>query len=456
MQAAPDTKTVNDLLDLRKAKMLVANPEYQRGEVWTRAQQKRLIDSVLRGYPIPLIYLHHIATKVGGHTREDFEIIDGQQRIASLSDFKDGAFKLFDPVKDAEEARFPSFIQEQPCPWGGKNFDELEPDLQERFLNTKLSVVMVETGVANEARDLFIRLQAGMPLNSQEKRDAWPGNFTEFVLKIGGKPQVPKYPGHDFFPVVMKAKTQKRGEFRQLAAQMIMLYMTHRESGGESLCAINRDAIDTFYYKHLDFDLQSDEAKRFREILSVLTQTLSDGKRPKVIGHEAIHLVLLMNSLLDDYTRSWLNTFATAFDRFREGLALGKKTRHDATPTEYWVRYGQLTRTNTDRADTILRRHQFFTEKMHELLKLQLKDPTRIFGALEKELIYYRDKKKCQLPGCGGDVTWVDHEIHHVQQHSKGGLTTMANGALMHKHCHPKGDKATADFAEYWKKKNGG
>ena len=121
----------------------------------------------------------------------------------------------------------------------------METELQEQFLNTKLSVVMIETTVDNEARDLFIRLQAGMPLNSQEKRDAWPGNFTEFVLKIGGKPKVAKYPGHDFFPVVMKAKTQKRGESRQLAAQMIMLYMSHRESGGEKLCDINRHAIDT-------------------------------------------------------------------------------------------------------------------------------------------------------------------------------------------------------------------
>ena len=231
-----------------------------------------------------------------------------------------------------------------------------------------------------------------------------------------------------------------------------MLYMTHRESGGEKLCNINSDAIDTFYYKHLDFDMQSDEAKRFREILDNLQHILSDGKRPKVIGHEAIHLVLLVDSLLDDYTRSWTGTFATAFDKFREGLALGKKTRHDANPTEYWVRYGQLTRVNTDRADTILRRHQFFTEKMYDFLKPLMKDPTRIYGALERELIYYRDKKKCQLPGCGGEVTWVDHEIHHVQQHSKGGPTTMDNGALMHKHCHPKGDKATAEFAEHWKK----
>lgn len=199
MKAEPDTKSIKDLLALRTNKMLVANPEYQRGEVWTLAQKKRLIDSVLRGYPIPLIYLHHIVTKVAGATREDFEIIDGQQRITTLSDFKDGAFKLFDPVKDAEEARFPSFIQEQPCPWGGKTFDELDQSLQLQFENTKLAVVMIETDISNEARDLFIRLQAGMPLNSQEKRDAWPGNFTEFILKIGGKPQITKFPGHDFF-----------------------------------------------------------------------------------------------------------------------------------------------------------------------------------------------------------------------------------------------------------------
>jgi Protein of unknown function DUF262 len=150
MQAVPDTKTVRDLLELRKAKMLVANPEYQRGEVWTLAQKKRLIDSVLRGYPIPLIYLHHIKREVAGAKREDFEIIDGQQRINSLSDFKDGAYKLFDPVKDAEEARFPSFIQALPCPWGGKTFDDLEPDLQKSFLSTKLAVVMIATDVENE------------------------------------------------------------------------------------------------------------------------------------------------------------------------------------------------------------------------------------------------------------------------------------------------------------------
>ena len=82
-----------------------------------------------------------------------------------------------------------------------------------------------------------------------------------------------------------------------------------------------------------------------------------------------------------------------------------------------------------------------------------MKDPPRAYGILKRELIYYRDKKRCQAPGCGGEVTWADHEIHHVQEHSKGGHTTLANGALVHKHCHPKGDKATAAFAAHWKEK---
>ena len=74
--------------------MLAVNSEYQRGAVWTVAQKKKLIDSVLREYPIPLIYLHHIKKQVAGHMREDFEVIDGQQRLNALHEFREGAFKL--------------------------------------------------------------------------------------------------------------------------------------------------------------------------------------------------------------------------------------------------------------------------------------------------------------------------------------------------------------------------
>src|SRR5437762_859420 len=95
--------SVSDLLDLFNNQMLRANPEYQRGIVWGLPQKKKLIDSVMRGYPLPLIYLHHITRTVAGAHRDDFEIIDGQQRMNALHEFAEGAYKLFDPIKDDQE-----------------------------------------------------------------------------------------------------------------------------------------------------------------------------------------------------------------------------------------------------------------------------------------------------------------------------------------------------------------
>ncbi len=447
MESKQDTKTVAALLELKKQDMLKVNPEYQRGQAWKAPQWKRLIDSVLRGYMIPLFYLHYIKRQVAGYTQEGFEVIDGQQRLDALYFFMEGQFKLFDPVKDEAEARFPAFVKEQPCPWGGKDFAGLTPELRERFLNTALPVVMIETQDQNEVRDLFIRLQAGMPLNSQEKRDAWPGNFTEYILKVGGKPALPRYPGHEFFVKVMKASPKNRGEFRQLCAQLFMLFLARRGSDGERLCEIKGEAIDTFYYKHLDFDPNSSQAKRFVEILDFLTDNLGDGKRKKVIGHEAIHLVLLLDMLWDDYTRNWTGRFAPAFDLFKLKVLQDKDTKHDPVPGEYWTQYGVWTRTNTDRADTIRRRHEYFVQKMYAILQPQLLDPTRLFGAIEKELIYNRDGKVCQAPGCGGSVTWAEAEFHHIEEHHEGGRTILENGALVHGHCHPKGQAAVEAFA---------
>jgi hypothetical protein len=451
MKAKQDTKTVDALLQLKDNHMLAANPEYQRGAVWTAAQKKRLVDSVLRGYPIPLIYLHHISREIAGSKREDFEVIDGQQRINALYEYKEGNYKLFDPVNDNDEAQFPTFIQEEDCPWGGKRFDELTPQLKGQMLNTPLAVVLIETDVPNEARDLFIRLQAGMPLNSQEKRDAWPGNFTEYILRLGGKALIARYPGHEFFTKVMKANSKNRGEFRQLAAQMVMLYLTRTEFG--KLCDTKKDEIDSFYHKHLDFDLGSPEAKRFSQILDILNQTFGDGKRKKVIGHEAIGLALLVDSMLDDYTRGWVDKLAEAFDAFKLRVAEGTKNRYDNPSNEYWARYGQWTRSNSDRAETIERRHVFFVEKMLHLMKPKPKDPQRAFGQLEREIIYFRDGKRCQRPDCNGEVPWFEAEIHHVEQHTDGGETKMSNGALVHKACHPKSQRDVSHFADEWKTK---
>ena len=440
MRTTPDFLTIEELVELRKHDIARPNPEYQRGVVWTRDQQMKLIDSVMRGYQLPIIYLHDIKKEIAGRKQEFLEIIDGQQRMAALLFFVEGAFRLYKP--DDPKARFPRFLQEQPCPWGGKDFHGLSDDQKERLLKTRLPIALIETEDRNEVRDLFVRLQAGLPLNAQEKRDSYPGEFTEFVLRLGGKPEIPKYPGHEFFHRVMRMNPKRdRGKTRQLAAQIAILFLERYDRGDQHYTDINAHAIDDYYYTHLDFDASAGGAQRLEEILSKLDDLLGTGNRPKLRAHDAIHLVLFVDSIWDDYTRSWESTLAAAQDRFSEELANAAQTKGDPQPAEAWLRYGVWTRTNSDRGDSIRRRHQFYSQRMAEHLgNLAGKDPKRAFGRLEREIIYWRDGKVCGV--CGSEVSWSEAEIHHVKEHSQGGRTAFENGKLVHRQCHPKGSAA--------------
>ena len=439
--------TIKQLVDLSRAEMVKVNPEYQRGAVWKLGQRKKLIDSVMRGYQLPIIYLHYKEKTVAGMTQQSYDIIDGQQRITSLHRFVDGAFPLF--TLDDESAKFPKFLQDEPCPWGGKDFQGLEEELKSRLLNAKIPVAYIETDNDNEVRDLFVRLQSGFPLNAQEKRDSTPGGFTDFILKLGGKPEIIRYPGHLFFRNVMKMKPgADRGKTRQLAAQIAMLFLERRNNGSAHFVDINAPAIDDYYYANLDFDSESPDCKRLREILDKLNQLLGNWQGPKLQGHSAIHLVLFLDSIWDDYTRGWESTLESAQGKFSATLAEATKSSKQGEPDETWLKYGVWTRSGSDRGYNIRRRHRYYSQRMFEFLgNLTAKDPKRAFNTLEREIIYWRDDEKCQHPDCNAGVSWDEAEIHHIKPHSEGGETVLENGALVHKQCHPKGAAAVAEFA---------
>lgn len=444
MEIVSEKLRVRDLLDLKKNNMLLVNPEYQRAAVWSETQQKKLVDSVMRGYPLPLIYLHHRKKVIAGMQSEGLEIIDGQQRINALHKFGENALKLFDPDKDDAIARFPSFIKAAPCLWARCDYLSLSDDLKARFLNTEIFIVKITTNVEDEARDLFIRLQAGLPLNAQEKRDAWPGGFTELVLKMGGKSELVRYPGHDFFRRLVKTSATDRGGVRQLCAQISMLFFEQAAKG--NWIDIGTQPVDDYYYRNLGFDVSSPKVSRLAKVLDLAVNLFAGQTSPKLNGHEAIHIVLLLDSLIDDYTKDWQQRFISAYDSFKFELAKTKKVKDG----EYWFQYGSLTQTQSAQARTIQKRHAFFVQKMFHHLKPTLLDSTRLFGEVERELIYYKDEKKCGV--CGVEIRWPDLEIHHIDEHQYGGTTSMDNAIAVHKDCHPKGQKAI-DFANEWHSK---
>lgn len=442
MKSENETRTISELLDLRKNKMLTVNPEYQRGAVWNIIQQKKLIDSILRGYPLPLIYLHHKKTTVAGMNREDLEIIDGQQRLNAIELFEAGGITLFDPILDDKVARFPKFVKEQPCLWARQNYDSLSLEIQQQFLFTKISIAKIVTENDDEARDLFIRLQAGLPLNAQEKRDAWPGGFTDFILKIGGKTNNISYPGNNFFKEIVAKPSTDRGQIRQLCAQISMLFFEN--AANDNWIEISNTAIDDYYYRNLSFDRKSKESNDFQNVINKVYSLLGNRGIKKLKGHEAIHLVLLTNTLMKGYTPTWEATLFQSFEDFRKNCVYAKKDKEG----EYWNEYVQWTMTSSDTKSSLLRRHNFFVKKMHEHMKPKTLDTTRVFGDLERQIVYYRDNKLCQV--CKSPVNWSDLEIHHVIQHQHGGETNLKNGVSVHKTCHPKGHAADV-FAENYK-----
>ena len=235
-----------------------------------------------------------------------------------------------------------------------------------------------------------------------------------------------------------------------MAAQVAMLYLSQREGGPDHFTNIDAQSIDDFYYTRIDFDADSWESKRLISILDKLDSLLGDGKRPKLREHIAIHLVLLVDSLLDDYTRSWEGTLPEAVDKFSLALSKAAQTSASSQPDEFWLRYGQRTYNMANRGDSIRLRHEFYANRMYKFVRPVLKDPKRVFGSLEREIIYFRDIRKCAVPTCGGEVAWDDAEIHHVEEHAQGGWTVLENGVLVHRACHPKGS-AAQEFAKSWK-----
>ena len=457
MQSKRDSMTIEELINLRKDGLLLTNWEYQRGAVWNEKQIRLLIDSILRDYQTPLIYLRKIKRGQGEYESVSLEIIDGQQRINSLWGFTHGVIinerpegvnnqslkPLIDPQSEEGINLLPVSLQERPCDWAGKTFQNFSSEQKDKFLKTKVPVVIMEC-TDDETRDLFIRLQGGSSLTAQEIRDSWPGNFCKLVIKIGGKPQQRNL-GHAFFQTVMKTKPGgDRGRTRQHVAQLLMLFLAsykNRNTRTSSrITDINSRMIDSYYRQYAGIDKDSDEVKRFYQILDKLTSIFGDQKRKPLKAHDVLHLVLLVDTLWDDYTSEWVNGITKAYDDFAAKIAEAREIQIDEQNEIHQdvLEYYRGTRTASDKRETIERRHEIYVRHMFRLLgdNLVIKDPQRGFSSVMREIIYYRDKKKCF--SCDKPVKWCDAEIHHKLAHSKGGKTTLDNGVLMHGDCHRK------------------
>ena len=107
---------VDALVKAFNAGSLLRNPEYQRGEAWSDLQKASFIDSILRRYPVPALFLHKVETPgLDDSPVTKYEIVDGQQRLSALRDFVAGKFACME-VGEHSKLRLPKSVRESPAP----------------------------------------------------------------------------------------------------------------------------------------------------------------------------------------------------------------------------------------------------------------------------------------------------------------------------------------------------
>ena len=127
---------------------LTIQPEYQRNYIYADGKKDvAVIESVLKGYPLGLIYFVKVSD-------DKFEVLDGQQRITSLGRYVKNKFA----IKDENGME--------------QYFDGIAADKQRKILEAKLLIYECE-GEESEIKEWFRTINiVGVPLNDQEVNNA--------------------------------------------------------------------------------------------------------------------------------------------------------------------------------------------------------------------------------------------------------------------------------------------
>jgi hypothetical protein len=389
------------------------NPDYQRPSVWSRSQQRLLIDTILRGYDIPKMYWRKVAKNP-----DKYEVVDGQQRLRAIWEFMNGDYDL---GKDAEPI---DGYDMKMATYDGNN--PLNDDLRLNFDTYSLDVIIMSDTDEEEVREMFLRLQNGTSLKAQEKRNAMSGKMRDFVKQMAS---------HKFFESCKFEN--KRYTFDLIAAQMMKI-----EIEGVP-CNIKNSDLNKMYTEYADFDVNCVKAKKLKRVLDFLLDCFPV-KTPELERYSVISLYMMVSYLLENYVISdkkkaiydWFIQFET-YRREQEKLDV------DSCDPEI-ITYHERTSHSTDAEDSLKWRHEYLLRKLFEYIPdIKLKDKLRLFTYEQRLAIYRRDNGICQLKlKCEGiKCDWDNWEADHKIPHSKGGETTVENGQVACPDC----NKAKSD-----------
>jgi Protein of unknown function DUF262 len=266
MEVLGDTWNLFTVLH-RKSK-IDPRPQYQRAPVWSDQKQQLLIDSVLRNYDMPKVYLRRLP--VGSAYQH--EVTDGQQRLLAIWRFMEGRLPLGPTSADIPDLG----------DLAGATYADLDEVARDRVGLFKLSIAEIRDASEEEIRDLFLRLQDGESLNPAEKRNAMMGGMRDFVADLAET--------HAVFPLTELPSV--RYAWHDLAAMAACLEI----AGGPT--DLKAPSLRRMYDDYRDFDPEGDLATRVRAVLDYMESSLRSGPPVMNIKWGFVDLYLAISRLL--------------------------------------------------------------------------------------------------------------------------------------------------------------
>lgn len=146
-------------------------PDFQRGEIWTTQKKQKLIDSILRDWKIPPIHVIHNLQAID-------EVLDGQQRLATIRDFYDNIICIDGKILPEN----PEISQ-----LDGMHYRDLPLEWQRRFRQYSIIIIRLTEYKPQEPAELFYRLNQPTSLTSAEQRNAYIGITRDQVKELSNK-----------------------------------------------------------------------------------------------------------------------------------------------------------------------------------------------------------------------------------------------------------------------------
>jgi hypothetical protein len=197
------------------------SPIYQReGDVWNEMEKSYLIDTILKNFPMPPIFLHqHIDNDTG---KTLYDIVDGKQRLSAIISF------LKNEISVPEDFANDGFGEPKLEGLYFKDFDNPEVSEWKKMLwQYEITIEYVETDEATVVNHIFDRLNRnGEPLTAQELRKAQYGNtlFYQTIKELSDLPV--------FSNIVAKLQSN-RLEHHEFITELLFLISEDRILAGD-------------------------------------------------------------------------------------------------------------------------------------------------------------------------------------------------------------------------------